>query len=608
MNEIFPYKLRKYQKETMEIILNCLRNKENLILEAPAGIGKTICSLVPSIYFAKENDMGIVYLTRTNSQQKQAIIELKKIAERIKIKAVSLQGKINMCPLVKIFEENISNEEMAKFCSARKKRSLEALKGKEEWNRCIFFENFLLYRDFIKLNGVISAEETYDYSQKRKICAYEINKMLVKSADIVIAPYIYIFDEFLREKFFSLFTYKPEETILIIDEAHNLPDFCRELLSFSLSMKTIKSAIKECNEYGIKDRDIINFLFYLQEIFNKIEKSLEKSEKEDDILPPEFLKEIKEKELKEIANKMLVYGEVVSDIKESKNILPRSFIKSIGNFFISWLLLNEKWVRIVEREEDNLKIGAYCLEPSIASSILNSFYCSLHMSATIQPMNEYKDSLGIRARLVKFPSPFPKENRKILYVKGITTKYYMEEEMVEKIKNYIEKICNSFQKNILVLFPSYVIMNRFLNRLNIKRKLYIEKRKERQESIMEKIREFKEMGGIFLSVMGGRLAEGIDFPSEELEIVIIVGIPYPPPSARQQALQKYYDEKFENGWKYVMEANALRKIMQAIGRLIRNENDRGIVIIMDERAKRFKKYIEMEEGKDIVKEIKSFWK
>ena len=146
MNELFPYKPRKYQKEIIEIVENCLKNKENLVLEAPAGTGKTICVLTPCISFAKENDMGIVYLTRTNSQQKQAIVELKRLAEKIDIKAVGIQGKTNMCLLIEnipsLKDKKISNDELSKICSARKKRSMEALKGKREWNRSLIFDKF----------------------------------------------------------------------------------------------------------------------------------------------------------------------------------------------------------------------------------------------------------------------------------------------------------------------------------------------------------------------------------------------------------------------------------------------------------------------------------
>ena len=617
MNELFPYKPRKYQKESIEIVENCLKNKENLVLEAPAGTGKTICVLTPCISFAKENDMGIVYLTRTNSQQKQAIVELKRLAEKIDIKAVGIQGKTNMCLLIEnipsLKDKKISNDELSKICSARKKRSMEALKGKREWNRCLFFENFMLTKDALNFDGIFSAEEILEYGRKNGICAYEMNKFFVKDAEVVIAPYIYIFDEFLREKFIVWYSYPFEKTILIIDEAHNLPEFCRELLSFSLSLNTIRHAINEADEYGVRDKDVLFLLKTMENIFELLQEEIDFSETDDALLADKKLEEELAKEgidkdyLQEIADKMIIYGEVVADIKESKNLLPRSFIRSVGNFFIKWLDLNENWVKIVEKKEDNIKIEAYCLDASLTASILKSFYISIHMSGTLEPMEEYKKSIGIEAKTAKFPSPFPKENKKVFYVKGITTKYYMSDEMLDRIKEYIEKICNSTDKNTLVLFPSYIVMDRFLNKLNIKRKVYVERQKDRQDDIMKKLKEFKEKGGIFLSVMGGRLAEGIDFPSEELEMVIIVGIPYPPPSAKQYALINFYNKKYGDGWKYVMEAQAIRKMQQAIGRLIRKEDDRGIAIILDERAKRFKKYMEMERASDVLNEINKFF-
>ena len=144
---IFPYKPRRYQQEIMDTIAACLERGEHFIMEAPAGSGKTIASLTSCLSFAAEHNMGVLYLTRTNSQQKQAIWELKKIAEHLGIRAVSIQGRMNMCLLVDslahLRERNISNEEIARLCAVRKKRSLSALKGEDVPNRCVFFEHFL---------------------------------------------------------------------------------------------------------------------------------------------------------------------------------------------------------------------------------------------------------------------------------------------------------------------------------------------------------------------------------------------------------------------------------------------------------------------------------
>ncbi|KAA0006726.1 MAG: ATP-dependent DNA helicase [Thermoplasmata archaeon] len=610
MVNFFPYKPRKGQEEIMNAIRKAIEKKQNLVFEAPAGTGKTACALAPSLEFALQNDFAILYLTRTNSQQQQAIKELRRMAD---INAVGIQGKANMCLLI----ENIpslrgSNEEITRLCSARKKKSIEYLRGKKHINRCIFYENFILKRDEIKFNGVISAEEMMEYGRRHKICAYELNKLYMKKARVIIAPYIYLFDEFLREKFITWFPYPFEKTILIIDEAHNLPDFAREVNSISLSYNTVKNAMKEADEYNVRDEDIHYILELLMKIFEEIEEELERKGSEDMFIEKRIEEEMEEngiakKDAETIAEKMISYGEIIADLKESQNILPRSFLRSIGNFIQRWYSFDDRWVKIAEKG----KLEGYCLDASIATSILKEFYCSIHMSGTLEPLDEYKKSIGIEAITMKFPSPFPKENKKVVYVKGVTTKYYMDDEMLDKIGNEVAKICNGIDRNILVFFPSYNILDRFLERnFEIKRKKYVERKNEKQEKLMKKIEEFRKEGGVFLSVIGGRLSEGMDFPSEQAELVIIVGIPYPPPSAKLLALQKYYDDNMGagKGWKYVVEARATRRMAQAIGRLIRSENDKGMAIILDARANRFRRYIEMEECKDALEEARKFFK
>lgn len=134
-----------------------------------------------------------------------------------------------------------------------------------------------------------------------------------------------------------------------------------------------------------------------------------------------------------------------------------------------------------------------------------------------------------------------------------------------------------------------------------------------QSELMELVSDFKSCGdgngnsAALFSVMGGRISEGMDFPAEQLEIAVIVGIPYPKPTARQRGLQEYYDQKFNKGWEYAAQAPAARKMLQAIGRLIRDENDRGVAVILDKRAPRFHQYIKhMKESKNLLTDINHF--
>jgi DNA excision repair protein ERCC-2 len=242
------------------------------------------------------------------------------------------------------------------------------------------------------------------------------------------------------------------------------------------------------------------------------------------------------------------------------------------------------------------------------------------MSGTLEPLEEYRDSIGLikeNIELVSYPPAFPIENRRILYVKDVTTRYEeinTKKEIAEKIIRYISEICNNFSRNTIVFFPSFDVLSMFLNNKitsTIDREVYIERREMSQIELMDMIDDFKlaegKEGSILFSVIGGRISEGMDFPAEQLEIVIIVGIPYPKPTAKQKGLQRYYDLKFGKGWEYAVEAPTARKLMQAIGRLIRKEDDKGIAIILDKRANRFRKYIrDLKESRNVLEEIDDF--
>jgi len=148
---------------------------------------------------------------------------------------------------------------------------------------------------------------------------------------------------------------------------------------------------------------------------------------------------------------------------------------------------------------------------------------------------------------------------------------------------------------------------------DIERCLYVEEQAMSQSDLMDLVIDFKRCGvensngAALFSVIGGRISEGMDFPAEQLEIAVIVGIPYPKPTARQRGLQRYYDLKFGKGWEYTVNAPAARKLLQSIGRLIRDENDRGVAVVLDKRAPRFKQYIsDMRESKNLLADISSF--
>jgi len=298
-----------------------------------------------------------------------------------------------------------------------------------------------------------------------------------------------------------------------------------------------------------------------------------------------------------MARNMMDFGEYIRNAKKKEGRLPRSYMHSLGAHLLFWINMDEEhYVKLIVGG-DNPAFEAYCLDPSIATRILLDCHATVHMSGTLIPLNEYRDSIGLPADscMCIFPSPFPPENRKVFYLEDVTTKYediMSDECMISRIEDHVVSLCNVMERNTVVFFPSYQLMDRFiadgmLNR--IRREVHLERKGMPQNELMAAVEMFKssEEGAVLFAVMGGRISEGADFPDRELEMAILVGIPYPKPTARQRALLHYYELRFGCGWEYTVKAPVTRKLLQAVGRLIRNENDVGVAVIMDRRAAQF---------------------
>jgi len=652
--DIFPYKPRKNQIAIMQNIKNSLEDKNDIIFESGTGSGKTICTLSATLDYALENNKKIIYSTRTNAQQRQVILELREIRNknpdiREKLFGVGIQGRSKMCILARndLDLGKGTSEELSRYCSNEKKKAKS-----NNSEGCIYYKNFLDKKnvetaiEWVK-EKLPTAEEFIEYCEQKKLCPYEINKSLMRKSTLVVVPYIYVFDIMIRNMLFDSLAIPEEDMILIVDEAHNLPEYIRDLFSAQLSMYMLNSCIYEAEKYG--DPSMLDGKFTVSEfcklindlirdlrdtyVYGILENGIRKhSAKNNDAFIPshefetEILSKLKitSKTLHDIIGDLIAYGEKIQEYRQKEEKLPRSFLHKLGIFLDFWINLemNQYAKLVVDASSgSNPRIEAFCLDPSVGTQIIREFHSSIHMSGTLEPLEEYRDSLGLPENtiLVGYPSPFPKENRKILYVSDVTTKYdeiIRDDKIISKMNNYIMEICNNFPKNTMVFFPSFNVMNTFRKENDFKklnRCVYFEEQNMSQSALMDLVSDFKECGGpngdsaTLFSVMGGRISEGMDFPAEQLEIALIVGIPYPKPTARQRGLQRYYDLKFRKGWEYTVEAPTARKILQSIGRLIRDEKDRGVAIILDRRATRFKRYIkDLTESNNLIQEISKF--
>lgn len=636
----FPYEMRVGQRDIIDFIVDAMERKVHAVFEAGTGTGKTVTALSALLHYAVRKNKRIIYLTRTNSQQDQVITEIRALASFYpdELLGISIQGRGNMCSMTEVNSEfeDASSEEIGLLCRAYKKAALEVEKCTDPKVCCPFIKP-TREADFKKIKAwfsevLPSAEEAVSQIKDMGLCPYEVMKRIMPEARVVAAPYIYILDPSIRDAFLNWMHADVRSVVIVFDEAHNLPDYTRELASGELSVAAVSRAQAEAKRFNIrvagdlKVEDILvtlkDALFYMRDNFLM---------DEDGFIPPDELEYFMMKTLgtqsvaiKRSANDLIAMGEGIKEQKLKEKKLPRSYLFSVGSFLKFWLDTNTgpfiKLVHARGKEDDNPKLELYCLDPSIILDELWPYTLSTHMSGTLAPLKEYTNVIGlpVTTEAMVFPSPFPAKNRKVTYVTDVTTRYetiMSDSKMISKLqKRIMEVISGAWNHNTLCLFPSYdmlkrIVDDKMVDRIHNSRGLYMDFAGVKQADIMDMVGKFRNAeNAVMLSVMGGRLSEGMDFPDRALEVLAIVGIPYPKPTTKQRALERYLDSRFGNGWEYTVKNPTSRKIQQALGRLIRKETDRGFAIILDSRAVQFKKDIpDLEEVTDIKQAISHFF-
>ena len=628
-----PYKLRGNQKQIIDSIQSTIDNKNHMVLEAPTGSGKTFSSLAATLPFVIEQDFRIIYCVRTNSQQKQVIHELNQFKKSgNQIKAVAIQGRDALCPQQKHDKEiKKSNwSEKSKICKSLKMQVKMGEAG------CPFYRPLLRKSQSLVnewSSKLLTAQEFAIEAEEANLCPYELNKLLLKEAQIVIVPYVYFFEEFIRKYLLGWMETSIDRIITIIDEAHNLPDWARGAASESMTLESINRALNEAKDYGYQlenGRDPVQFLNFVEASIEKLADDHILKNEDEGLLPSHIVSPDSETStfetemmslgkmtlyrLKQDSTELAKMGQMIRQNLLDHSKRPRSYLGSVGDFLCRWLdSIESHTIRLVGKNP--LRLEKVCLDPRIMTGFLDETAGVVSMSGTISPLDMFRDLVGLRpdSILERRESVFPKTNKKVVFLDDINTSYRMlasDFNMLEKIKVKIRRIVNHFDGNIALFFPSYKLLNSILADFNVKKPVYREYQGMNQEELMSTVESFKsEMGAILAGVMGGRLSEGIDYPDTTLEMAIIVGIPYPSPGARQEALQHYYDIKFDGrGWKFAVESPAIRKLLQAAGRVVRSETDKGLIVIADNRARSFLEYIpDLEQSDDIVEDIDNFF-
>jgi len=235
----FPYAYRRSQQDVVNAMTEAVHG-QHIVLEAGTGIGKTVCALFAAGSEALAGDKSVLYLVRTNSQQRQVIMEARKLG----LKTAALQGRHNLCPLLHAEGEfrNATSEELSRACQDRKARTLRGEQGCKYYHKLTFGDSEGLRQ--WALQETPTAEEVRTRCETAGVCPYEFTKSLLPQVKVVTAPYIYFFDPRLRHALLRWMAVPPEDIVLVVDEAvrqHFGEDFEQDLRSVSVPLFEIET-------------------------------------------------------------------------------------------------------------------------------------------------------------------------------------------------------------------------------------------------------------------------------------------------------------------------------------------------------------------------------
>jgi DNA excision repair protein ERCC-2 len=388
-----------------------------------------------------------------------------------------------------------------------------------------------------------------------------------------------------------------------VDEAHNLPALARDLATPRLGLHTLRRAQSEAREFGdptvLRDVPLSRFLDAVAGVLVALKEELVPDGEEDAIVPPDELDvqllsalRTSTPALDRALALMGEYGESVRAARRRRGKRPRSDVGAVARFLLECRALDaQTHAALVEVEDEEPRLVLLGLDASVlAAPAIELAAGSVHLSGTLHPLDEYRDSVGLapaRTDLASFPSPFPREHRLVLVDDTVTTRHddvARDPALWHEMGARLRELRAATDRNVAIFLPSHDALHRLAPYVRGEG-AYVEQRGSAQADLMAQVDAFRgTRGGTLVSVIGGRLSEGMDFPDDELEVVLVVGLPYARPTAKLEALVRFYDRRFGKGWEWAVKVPMVRRVLQAAGRLIRAPTDRGVVVLLDRRA------------------------
>jgi DNA excision repair protein ERCC-2 len=586
---LFPYrKVRKGQLRFLDDVHSAVEEGGLLVAHAPTGIGKTASALVPAVQHALAEGRLVMFLTPKQSQHRIAVDTLRRM-DRVStepIRVVDVIAKQAMCPRVPpsthhaAFHEFCRNQVRMGRCRLYRRPNTAVVKGIQ--------------------GSIMHVDELIKVARRAGVCPHRAALDAAAGAHVLVCDYNYAFVPELADAISSRVERGWEDVVMIVDEAHNLPDRARDAASGSLSQFLLERAGDELKGQDGRLRRAVDQLWKrLEEMAGDLHGG------DEEAVEPGPWTEAVNASLASSLEPM-GYDDLVDALREagrelsSEEELGGSALTEVASFLEGFPRGTDEVLRTLT-VDGGVHLNFRLLDPStVTKERFDSVHAAVLMSGTLWPVQMYSDLLGLdaqRTRSGEYRSPFPPENRLVLVTPGLTTRYAARgPQMYARIAGGLSEVLRATPGNVAVFAPSYALLSSITGSLEGGgrevlggKEVMAEERgmsKRDREAMIDRLDGLRTgAGGVLLGVQGGSLSEGVDYFGNLLSAVVVVGLPLAPPSREVDALIAYFDGKFGpgRGDAYGYVNPAMNRVVQAAGRLIRTERDRGVVILMDER-------------------------
>lgn len=575
----FPYRfVREGQSEFVRRAYKIIVRGGVLYGSAPTGTGKTVSALFPAIRAMGEGKgQKTFYLTPKETTANAAIDCINLLCEGgAIIRAVKLTAKEKACSNGVRCRENRDSCQNAK-CNKLSEAAL-ALYG-------------------LAL-PVITAKEIDAVAREYTVCPYELSLTYSELCDVVICDFNYLFDpQVYIRRFFTL----GGDYIFLIDEAHNLPDRAREMYSASLTEAEISepSESELLGPFSATKENSRNAAIAFREILYKYIKEEIRRDEEEGEIGATHLKDVPF-ELYDIFDKLLMIVEdeifdtfsAKDDEKAARLNLLRGYYYKIKKFRTVMQRFNSSFETFIFLKDGIISAKLYCIDTGKEiSERLDKGRAAVFFSATLKPLYYYKSLLGGDGTTdsLDVDSPFEREQLSVSIMDKISTRYREREDTLLSVCRAIAATVSAKRGNYMIFSPSFAYSEALAKAFAAKYpkiKILSQKKNATRAEKAEFLAEFSKESDSYLigfCVMGGIYAEGIDLVGDSLIGAVIVGIGMPSLSYEREAIAAYYDEKYEEGKQFAYVYPGMNRVLQAAGRVIRRESDKGVIVLIDDR-------------------------